>query len=331
MLQNQAQSGYEVKIHRKERRIHPVNMQMTEGRGRVAFSGASGVLGSALMRRVRALELPILQLVRREPAGPEEVRWNPEATPVLGDSAPLEGLSAAVHFSGANVAARRWTAEYRREMTKSRVGTTAALARVLAGLQCPPKAWLVASAIGFYGDRGEEYLDEQAPAGKGFLAELCQQWEAATRVAEEAGIRVVHLRLGVVLGPGGGALERMLPLFRAGLGGRLGNGRQWMSWISLDDAVEAMLFALETPGLSGPVNMTAPSPVTNAEFTRVLGMQLRRPAMLPVPAFALRLALGQMAEETLLASARVFPGKLTAAGFQFRHAALKDALAAALQ
>ncbi len=305
-------------------------MKMTKWGGRVAFSGASGMLGRALMRGVSARGAPILQLVRRAPAGPDELQWSPGAEPALADRAPIEGLFAAVHFSGSNVAAHRWTAAYRREMTESRVGSTATLARVLAGLQKPPQVLLAASAIGIYGDRGEDYLDERSPAGSGFLAELCRQWEAAAAPAVEAGIRVVHLRFGVVLAPGAGALGKMLPVFRLGLGGRLGSGRQWMSWISLEDAVNAMIFALETPELSGPVNLTASSPVTNAEFTRVLAMRLNRPALLPVPAFALRLAFGQMADETMLSSARVFPGRLTAAGFLFRHPVLPDALTAVL-
>ena len=305
-------------------------MKMTKWGGRVAFSGASGMLGRALMRGVSARGAPILQLVRRAPAGPDELQWSPGAEPALADRAPIEGLFAAVHFSGANVAAHRWTAAYRREMTESRVGSTATLARVLAGLQKPPQVLLAASAIGIYGDRGEDYLDERSPAGSGFLAELCRQWEAAAAPAVEAGIRVVHLRFGVVLAPGAGALGKMLPVFRLGLGGRLGSGRQWMSWISLEDAVNAMIFALETPDLSGPVNLTASSPVTNAEFTRVLATRLNRPALLPVPAFALRLAFGQMADETMLSSARVFPGRLTAADFLFRHPVLPDALTAAL-
>ncbi len=305
-------------------------MKMTDWGGRVVFSGASGMLGSALMRGVSARGTPILQLVRRVPAGPDELQWRPGAEPPLADHALLEGLFAAVHFSGANVAGHRWTAAYRREMAESRVGTTAALARVLAGLRKPPQVLLAASAIGIYGDRGEDYLDERAPSGSGFLADLCRQWEAAAAPAVEAGIRVVHLRFGVVLGQGEGALGKMLPIFRLGLGGRLGSGRQWMSWISLEDAANAMIFALETPDLSGPVNLTAPGPVTNAEFTRALALHLNRPVLLPVPAFALRLAFGQMADETMLSSARVFPGKLTAAGFLFRHRVLPDALTAAL-
>jgi uncharacterized protein (TIGR01777 family) len=188
---------------------------------------------------------------------------------------------------------------------------------------------LVASAVGIYGNRGDAILDETAPPGSGFLAGVCQQWEAAAEPARQAGIRVVHLRFGVVLGREG-ALALMTPVFRLGLGGRLGSGREWMSWISLDDAVSAILFAIEKPSLAGPVNLTSPNPVTNAEFTRALAKQIRRPAILPAPGFALRLALGQMADEALLASTRVQPARLIAAGFQFAHPTIGQALAAAL-
>ncbi len=306
-------------------------MEMMDQGDRVALAGASGMLGSALAGRLRSLHVSIVQLVRRDPTGADEVQWNPKLADPLPDVTSLEGLRAVVSFSGANLAAQRWTAAYRDEMTQSRVGSTAALARILVRLKTPPEVWISASAIGFYGDRGEEFLDEHAPAGKGFLADLCQQWEAATRPAEEAGIRVVHLRMGVVLGPREGALGKMLPLFRLGLGGRLGSGRQWMSWIGLEDSIEAIRFVIENPELRGAVNVTAPGPVTNAEFTRVLAAHLKRPALAPVPAIALKLGLGKMAEETLLASARVFPGKLTASGYSFRHPQLKDALPAVLR
>jgi len=257
--------------------------------------------------------------------------WSPAATPAVADLGALEGCAAAVHLSGASVAGQRWTAAYRREMMASRVDSTRALATLLAGLRTPPRALLVASAVGYYGDRGDQLLDETSLPGEGFLADLCRQWEAAAQPAVEAGIRVVHLRFGVVLGPGPGALARMLPIFRLGLGGRLGSGRQWMSWISVEDAMRALLFALETPSLAGPVNLTAPSPVTNAEFTRLLARQLRRPSFLPVPAFALRLALGQMADEALLASTRAVPSRLLVAGFRFAHPTVDKALAAALE
>lgn len=201
---------------------------------------------------------------------------------------------------------------------------------MLARMSNPPTALLVASAVGIYGDRGDELLDESSPAGSGFLADLCRQWEAAAQPAVDAGIRVAHLRLGVVLGPGKGALDKMLPFFRMGIGGRLGSGRQWMSWISLADAIDAILFILDHALLSGPLNLVAPHPITNSEFTRTLAHQLRRPAVLPAPALALRLALGSMADQALLASIRVQPSRLLAAGFRFTDDTVDKALAFAL-
>ena len=296
---------------------------------RIALSGASGMLGKALGEALAARDVPVLRLVRRPSAVPGEIEWNPARTPPIASPESLDGLSAAIHLSGANVAAHRWTRAYKREMTASRVDTTRALATALASLRRPPDVLLVTSAVGIYGDRGDEPLNENSSPGTGFLAGLCEQWEAAADPARQAGIRVVHLRFGVILGRGG-ALARMLPIFRLCLGGPLGSGSQWMSWISLDDALAAILFALDTPNVAGPVNLTAPNPVTNAEFTRALARQLHRPAIFPAPAFALRLALGQMADEALLASARVLPAKLTAAGFQFAHPTIQQALAAAL-
>jgi uncharacterized protein (TIGR01777 family) len=333
------------------------------GNPRYLVSGASGMLGTALQQALAARRLPVLQLVRpnpprrprwfepsrpidaepREPSDasanrpgvtgvaiPGQFSWNPAANPAIAHPEVLEGFTAAIHLSGASVAAHRWTAAYKRAMTASRVDSTLALSTTLARLRHPPQALLVASAVGFYGNRADELLDETSAPGSGFLADLCGQWEAAAQPAAAAGIRVVHLRFGVVLGPGPGALARMAPLFRLGLGGRLGSGRQWMSWISLTDALAAILFALDTPTLAGPVNLTAPNPVTNAQFTRALARQLHRPALLPVPAFALRLALGEMADEALLASARVFPSKVTTRGFRFAHPTVALALAAAL-
>lgn len=305
-------------------------MQMSAPPSRVVLSGASGMLGSSLRHALAARGIPVIQLVRGTPTGQDQLLWNPAADPAMADPVPLEGCAAAIHLSGANVAAHRWTAAYRREMTASRVDSTRALARLLASLRTPPATLLVASAVGFYGNRGDELLDETSQAGSGFLAELCRQWEAAAQPALDAGIRVVHLRFGVVLSPGPGALARMLPLFRLGLGGPLGSGRQWMSWIGIEDAIRAVLFALGTPSLAGPVNLTAPSPVTNAEFAHALARQLRRPAVLPVPAFALRLALGRMADEALLASTRAVPSRLLVAGFHFAHPTVDKALAAAL-
>ena len=308
---------------------------------RILLSGASGMIGTALKQALAARRFSALQLVRtREPVNanpgavlvaiPGQFPWNPAAAYPIASPQVLEGFTAAIHLSGANVAAHRWTASYKREMTSSRVLSTRALAQTLAGLRDPPQTFLVASAIGIYGNRSDELLDESSAPGSGFLADLCQQWEAATQPAVDAGIRVVNLRFGVILGPGPGALAKMLPVFRLGLGGPLGSGRQWVSWISLDDVIAAILFILDTPALAGPVNLTAPNPVTNAEFTRALSAAVHRPAVLPAPAFALRLALGQMADEALLSSARAVPSKLLAAGFQFAHPTVAQALAAAL-
>jgi hypothetical protein len=297
---------------------------------RILVSGGSGLLGTSLRRALAARDAQVLQLVRRDPVSAHELKWDPAAPSSVAGSAPLEGLTAAIHLSGASVAGRRWTPAYKWEMERSRVESTRALAMVLAGLRQPPQAFLVASASGIYGDRKDEILDEQSGPGKGFLADLCRDWEAAAGPAEDAGIRVVHLRFGVVLAAGGGALAKMVPLFRLGLGGRLGSGKQWMSWISLADAVAAILFAMDTSGLAGPLNLTAPEPVTNAWFTRALARAVHRPAILPAPAFALRLLMGEMANEALLASQRAVPARLIAAGFQFAHPTVDGALAAAL-
>jgi uncharacterized protein (TIGR01777 family) len=287
------------------------------------------MLGTAMRHALAARNVPVMQLVRRPASELGEIGWNPARFPPIASPDALEGISAAIHLSGANVAGHRWTEAYKREMMGSRVDSTRALAALLASLRRPPQVLLVASAVGIYGDRGDEVLDESSTPGSGFLASLCEQWEVAAQPARDAGIRVVHLRSGVVLGRGG-ALARMLPIFRLGLGGPLGSGKQWMSWISLDDWVAAILFALDTPDLAGAVNLTAPNPVTNGEFTRALARQLHRPAIFPAPAFALRVALGQMADEALLASARVLPARLTAAAFRFTHPTIQQALAAAL-
>lgn len=297
---------------------------------KLLLSGASGMLGSSLRQTLDARNAEVVQLVRRGPPSADQLTWDPMSSASIPDTQPLEGLTAAIHLSGASVAAHRWTAAYKREIWQSRVESTRTLATVLATLNRPPKALLVASATGYYGDRGDELLDECSSSGKGFLADTCREWEAAAQPALNAGIRVIHLRFGVVLGPGG-ALAKMLPVFRLGLGGRLGSGRQWMSWISLADVVAAILFAVDTPDLSGPLNLTAPNPVTNAEFTQTLGGAVHRPTIFPAPAFALRLAFGAMADEALLASARVIPGRLTAAGFQFAQPTLSAALTAALK
>lgn len=289
------------------------------------------MLGTAVRRALDTNGIPNLQLVRRKPAAEGEIQWRPASDPAIPDTTPLEGASAAIHLSGANVSAHRWTESYKREMIASRVDSTRRLATTLAGLRKPPRVFVVASAIGIYGDRGDEILDESSQPGSGFLADLCQQWEAAAEPAGRAGIRVVHLRFGVVLGPGEGALKQMLPPFKFGLGARIGSGRQWMSWVGLEDLVAAVLFTLERQEIEGPVNVTAPNPVTNADFTAALGRQLHRPALLSVPPFAMKLLFGQMADEALLASARVEPRKLLENGFRFSQPNLDQALAAALK
>jgi uncharacterized protein (TIGR01777 family) len=293
------------------------------GPNRLLLSGASGMVGSALRARLSGT---VIQLVRRAPQSSAELQWDPDAAFPIVDTGSIEGFDAAIHLSGANLSARRWTPAYRREITASRVDSTRALATLLARLHRPPRTLLVASAVGIYGNRGDEVLDENSAPGAGFLAGLCREWEAAAVPAAAAGVRVVHMRFGVVLAPKAGALAKMLPLFRLGLGGRLGSGKQWISWISLTDLVSAALFLLESPTLQDAVNLTAPHPVTNSEFTRTLARLLHRPAVLPAPAFALRLALGPMADETLLSSTRVLPRKLLDAGFRFAQPTIEEAL-----
>jgi len=284
------------------------------------------MLGQALSASLIRDGFSILRLVRQTPQSPDQIQWNPNMRDGALDQARLEGLFAAIHLSGANVAARRWTASYKREIAASRIQTTSALAQVLARLHQPPQVFTSASAVGFYGDRGDEVLDESSPAGSGFFPELCHAWEEAAQPARDAGVRVIHPRFGVVLGPKGGALDRLRTLFSLGLGGNLGNGRQWMSWVAEDDAVAAVLYAVQNSAITGPFNVTAPNPVTNADFTRQLAGLLHRPAFMTAPAFALRIAFGEMADEALLASTRALPHALTSAGFVFRHPTLHSAL-----
>ncbi|MFY9940507.1 MAG: TIGR01777 family oxidoreductase [Silvibacterium sp.] len=303
---------------------------MTTSPRKILFSGASGLIGASLVRAAEAERIQTLQLIRREPRKPEEISWNPQAGQPVRDLALLERLDAAIHLSGANISAQRWNAARKREIVESRVGSTRALLKVLMALKQPPATLLCASATGIYGERGDEILDEESPPGEGFIADTCRAWEAEASAASEAGIRVVHLRFGVVLAAEGGALGRMLPVFRLGLGGNLGSGRQWMSWIALNDVVRAIFYILDAGALRGPLNIIAPNPVTNAEFTRALGRSLHRPAMIPVPRFALRLAFGEMADEVLLASTRAVPDRLLQAGFTFELSNLDSALKAIL-
>lgn len=291
----------------------------------VLVTGSSGLVGSALVRRLTGDGHSVTRLVRsRRGTGEAQVAWDPEAGAI--DAASLEGLDAVVHLAGESIAAGRWTAARKTRILDSRVKGTRLLAETLAGLRDRPKVLVSASAVGYYGDRGEEPLREESASGSGFLADVCRQWEAAAAPAAQAGIRVVHARFGVILSAAGGALPRLLPPFRLGLGGRLGSGRQFMSWIALDDAVGAICHALTHDDLQGPVNTASPTPVRNDEFTKALGRVLRRPTLFPLPAFAARLAFGQMADELLLASQRVEPAKLLASGYQFAFLDLEGAL-----
>jgi uncharacterized protein (TIGR01777 family) len=294
---------------------------------RIVVSGASGLIGRALRARLTSDGHRVVQLVRRPAAGPDEVQWDPLAGSLDIDA--LGEVDAAVNLSGAGVGDRRWTARYKQEIRDSRVRSTTTLARALTQLAAPPSVLLNASAIGWYGTTGDVAVDESAPRGEGFLAEVCEAWEAATSPASDAGIRVVHARTGLVVSAQGGAWKRLIPLFRAGIGGRIGNGRQFWSTISVRDEVRALAFALEESSLSGPVNLTSPVQSTNAEVTAIMGELLHRPTVLPVPAAALRAALGEFAGE-IVASQRVAPRALLTAGFTFEHPDFRTAFAAAL-
>ncbi|MET7301840.1 TIGR01777 family oxidoreductase [Embleya sp. NPDC005575] len=294
---------------------------------RIAVTGSSGLVGSALVRSLTADGHRVVRLVRRAPGGPDEVRWDPHAGTV--DTAALGPVDAAVHLAGAGIGDKRWTAAYKRELRDSRVLGTAAVSRALAALEPAPRVLLSGSAMGFYGDTGDREVDESSPAGSGFLADLCTEWEAATAPAVEAGIRVAHLRTGLVMSRSGGTLSRMIPLVKAGLGGRLGSGRQYWSFISLADEVAAIRHALDHPELAGPINLTAPHPVTNAEATKALGKALHRPTVLAVPAFALRTALGGFGTE-ILTGQRVLPKALLTSGFTFQHPTIETTITAAL-
>jgi uncharacterized protein len=290
---------------------------------KIAITGSTGLVGSALVPLLTTAGHHVMRIVRANVAEGDTV-WNPETGQI--DASRLEGLDAVVHLSGENIAGRRWNAEQKSRIRASRVQGTQLLCETLAGLQRPARVLISASAVGFYGDQGERELTEASPSGVGFLPEVCREWEAATEAAENAGIRVVRLRFGVILSPKGGALAKMLTPFRLGLGGRIGSGRQWLSWIALDDALGSILHALTTDSLHGPVNTVAPRPVTNFEFTKTLGKVLGRPTLFPMPGFMARLAFGEMANELLLASTRVVPRALALANYHFLYGDLESAL-----
>jgi uncharacterized protein (TIGR01777 family) len=294
----------------------------------VVISGSSGLIGRSVVAALRARGDEVTALVRRPPAA-GEAQWDPVAGSI--EPGAFDGSDGVVHLAGAGIGDKRWSAPRRAEIVSSRVQTTTLLAHTLAGLGHPPTVLVSASAVGFYGDRGDEVLTEESTGGTGFLAEVCRAWEEATEPAGQAGIRVVRLRSGVVLSSGGGALARQLPLFRYGIGGRLGSGRQWLSWITLADEVRAILHALDEPAVHGAVNATAPEPATNRVFTRALGQALHRPSVLAVPGFALRVVLGpDLASEMVLAGQRVLPAKLTTTGFTFEEPRIDSALTALL-
>ena len=298
-------------------------------RFRVAVTGATGLVGSALVPALLAAGHRVDRLTRRPPTvGTTDVEWDPARGRL--DPRALEGVDAVVHLAGESIAARRWSAAVQERIRRSRVDGTRLLSETLGNLERRPRVLVSASAVGYYGDRGETPLTEDSAAGAGFLADVCREWEAAADAARSAGIRVVHPRLGLVLAKQGGALPRMTLPFRLGLGGVVGSGRQYWSWIELGDLVRAIEFCLGLDALAGPINAVAPAPVTNREFTRKLGKVLGRPTLVPLPALAVRLLLGEMGRALLLGSARVLPRRLERAGFHFRHPRLESALRAAL-
>ena len=295
---------------------------------KVLVSGSNGLIGSSLVRTLQGSGHDVHRLLRpQSPKAPNGIMWDPVAGSL--DPQDLEGFDAVVHLAGENIANRRWSEEQMARIRDSRVGSTALLARTLAGLDSPPSVFVCASAGGYYGDRGGELLDEDAPPGEGFMAANTKAWEDAAAPAASAKTRVANLRIGVVLTAAGGMLSRLLPIFRLGLGGRLGSGRQYMSWLTRSDVIDAAIWTLEHDDLSGPVNVSSPNPVTNAEFTRALGRVVRRPAILFVPTLALRIMQGDLSQ-VVTSSARIDSSRLTASGFQFNHPEIDGALTWAL-
>lgn len=295
---------------------------------KILLTGSSGLVGSALIPVLNVAGHQVTKLVRSVPKSADEVQWDPRTG--IRDLTRLEGLDAVIHLAGESIAAGRWSAEQKARIRDSRVQGTQTLCHALTQLVLPPKVLISASALGYYGDRGDEVLHEESAAGRGFLSEVCVAWETATQPAEKSGMRVVLLRIGIVLSPTGGPLAKMALPFKLGLGGVIGSGEQYLSWIALDDLIGAITHALTTEAMRGAVNCVAPNAVTNREFTKTLGQVLKRPTFFPVPAFALRLIFGEMADELLLSGARLEPQRLLATRFQFRYPRLEGALRAVL-
>ena len=294
---------------------------------KIAVTGASGLIGSALVPALRARGDEVIRLVRRPAVAPDEVSWDPIAGTVDLDG--LAGIDAVVHMAGAGVGDRRWTDSYKKTILDSRVDGTHTIVRAMTQLDPKPRTLVAGSAIGWYGETGDRAVDETAPAGTGFLADVVRAWEAAADPAREAGIRVTHARTGLVVSGAGGAWARLLPIFKLGLGGKLGSGRQYWSWISLRDEISALMYLLDNESLSGPVNLTGPAPATNSEVTEAMGRVLHRPTLFSVPAFALKTVLGEFSIE-VLGSARVLPAVLEDTGFTWQDATVESAIRAAL-
>jgi uncharacterized protein (TIGR01777 family) len=292
---------------------------------KILVSGSHGLVGRALLASLESNGQEVFRLVRREARpGEREIEWRPNQNDI--DGSALENFDAVIHLAGESIAEGRWTEEKKRGIRDSRVNGTKLLSDVLASLERPPQTFVCASAIGYYGDRGDEILTEESTPGNDFLAGVCVEWERATQAAADKGIRVVNARFGIILSADGGALRKMLPPFRLGIGGKVGSGKQWMSWIALDDVIDGIKSVLNNESLRGAVNFVAPNPVTNAEFTKKLGKALSRPTIFPVPAFGARLVFGEMADALLLSSQRVEPKRLKEAGYQFQCTKLEDAL-----
>jgi uncharacterized protein (TIGR01777 family) len=291
---------------------------------KIVVTGSTGLVGSALIPELESDGHEVVRLVRAEPKNRAEVAWDPEAGTI--DLASLEGADAVVHLAGENIAEGSWTDEKKKRIRESRVKGTRLISESLAQLPTPPRTLISASAIGFYGNRGDEVLTEESASGSDYLAVVCREWEEATTAAAEKGVRVVNLRFGIILSTKGGALAKMLTPFQVGVGGRLGSGKQFMSWVDIADVTGAIRQALRSETLSGPVNVVAPNPITNRKFTKTLGRVLSRPTLFPVPAFAVRLAFGEMADALLLASQRVEPAQLKKSGYEFKYTELESSL-----